>query len=217
MTEPSPGGPVSDAPLAAPTAAAGNGSGAPAVSSHQIAEAEAQAAAAARVHVHIATEHAAPDYTGLVTRALAFGIDALIIDVVAAGVAAIVLLALNLLQVPSKIDSALAAIGAVALILWAAAYFVTFWSTTGQTPGARVMRFRVLAPERGRISPRRAIVRLIGMTLAAIPLLAGYWMVLFNDRRRGLQDYLAGTVVVDAPDTETPVRRRIARLQPPPA
>jgi hypothetical protein len=31
------------------------------------------------------------------------------------------------------------------------------------------------------------------------------------------QDYLAGTVVVDAPDTETPVRRRIARLQPPPA
>jgi uncharacterized RDD family membrane protein YckC len=60
-------------------------------------------------------------------------------------------------------------------------------------------------------------VRLIGMTLAAIPLLAGYWMVLFNDRRRGLQAYLAGTVVVDAPDTETPVRRRIARLQPPPA
>jgi uncharacterized RDD family membrane protein YckC len=219
MTEPLPGAPPSDELPAAPAIAAGNGSGSPAMSSHQIAEAKAQAAAAARVHVHIATEHAAPDYTGLVTRSLAFGIDALIIDVVAAGVAAIVLLALNLLQVPSKIDTALAAIGAVALIVWAAAYFVTFWSTTGQTPGARVMRFRVLAPgaERGRISPRRAIVRLIGMTLAAIPLLAGYWMVLFNDRRRGLHDYIAGTVVIDAPDTETPVRRRIARLQPPAA
>ena len=165
----------------------------------------------------VATEYAAPDYTGLVTRAIGFGIDALIIDLVAAGVAAIVVLALNLLQVPSKIDSALAAIGAVALVLWAAAYFVTFWSTTGQTPGARIMRFRVLAPgaDRGRIGPKRAIVRLIGMVLAAIPLLAGYFMVLFNDRRRGLQDYIASTVVIDAPDSETPVRRRRARPRPP--
>ena len=91
------------------------------------------------------------------TRAIGFGIDALIIDLAAVGVAAIVALALNLLQVPSKIDTALAAVGAVALIVWAAAYFVTFWSTTGQTPGARIMRFRVLAPgaERGRI-PRGA-------------------------------------------------------------
>ena len=106
----------------------------------------------------------------------------------------------------------------MALVLWGAAYFVTFWSTTGQTPGARMMRFRVLAPraERGRITPRRALVRLIAMTLAAIPLLAGFFMVLFDDRRRGLHDRIAGTVVVDAPDTETRVRRRRAR-QPSPA
>ena len=100
-------------------------------------------------------------------------------------------------------------------IVWSAAYFVTFWSTTGQTPGARVMRFRVLAPgaTRGHIGPRRALLRLLGMILAAIPLLAGYFMVLFDDRRRGLHDRLARTVVVDAPDTETPVRRRRARGQ----
>jgi uncharacterized RDD family membrane protein YckC len=176
--------------------------------SHAIAETKAQAAAAKRVRVQPAAEHGVADYTGLVTRAIAFGIDALAIDIVAAGVAAIVALALNLLQVPSKIDTWLTAIGAVALILWAATYFVTFWSTTGQTPGARVMRFRVLAPaaDHGRIGPRRAVVRLIGMTLAAIPLLAGFFMVLFDDRRRGLHDRIAHTVVVDAPDTETPAR-----------
>ena len=56
-------------------------------------------------------------------------------------------------------------------------------------------------------------VRLIGMVLAAIPLLAGYFMVLFDDRRRGLHDRLARTVVIDAPDTETPVNRRRARRQ----
>jgi hypothetical protein len=102
---------------------------------------------------------------------------------------------------------------AVVFLVWTAAYFVTFWSTTGQTPGARAMRFRVIVPDahHGHIGPKRAFVRLIGMVLAAIPLLAGYFMVLFDDRRRGLHDRLARTVVIDAPDTETPVNRRRTR------
>ena len=199
-----------------PTAPTGNGAGSKDAAAHAIAAERAQAAAAARVHAWTgAEERAAPDYTGLVTRAIGFGIDAVIIDLAAIVVAAIVALALNLFNIPSKIDTALAAIGAVVFIVWAAAYFVTFWSTTGQTPGARVMRFRVLAPgaKRGRIGPRRALVRLLGMVLAAIPLLAGYFMVLFDDRRRGLHDHLARTVVVDASDTETPANRRRARRQ----
>ena len=166
----------------------------------------------------VAEERAASDYTGLVTRAIGFGIDAVIIDLAAVIVAAIVALALSLFNIPSGIDTALAAIGAVVFVVWSAAYFVTFWSTTGQTPGARVMRFRVLAPgaTHGHIGPRRALVRLIGMILAAIPLLAGYFMVLFDDRRRGLHDRMARTVVVDASDTETPVNRLRARRQPAP-
>ncbi|HEX2411144.1 MAG TPA: RDD family protein [Solirubrobacteraceae bacterium] len=217
MTEPSPSAPRRGELPPPRIVDTGNGAGERAAAAHAIAETKAQAAASARLYVPHATEHGAADYTGLVTRAIAFGVDALIIDVIAAGVAAIVALALNLFQVPEKVDSALIAIGAVALVLWGAAYFVTFWSTTGQTPGARVMRFRVLAPgaDGGRIGPKRAIVRLIGMVLAAIPLLAGYFMVLFDDRRRGLHDYLAGTVVIDAPDTETPVRRRRAHPRPP--
>jgi uncharacterized RDD family membrane protein YckC len=198
-----------------PIATAGNGAGSQDASAHAIAEARAQAAAE-RVHVRTRTaEGAAPDYTGLVTRAIGFGIDAVIIDLAAVVVAAIVALALNLFKVPSRIDTALAALGAVVFIVWGAAYFVTFWSTTGQTPGARIMRFRVLAPgaNRGHIGPRRALLRLLAMILAAIPLLAGYFMVLFDDRRRGLHDRLARTVVVDAPDTETPVRRKRARGQ----
>jgi uncharacterized RDD family membrane protein YckC len=201
-----------------PGQTAGNGDSSDTDAVHRIAEARAQAAAARRVHV--VTGEAKPavrDYTGLVTRGIGFGVDALIIDVAALAVTAIVALALNLFQIPSKVDTALAAIGAVAFLVWAGAYFVTFWSTTGQTPGARMMRFRVLAPgaTRGRIGPRRALVRLLGMVLAALPLLAGYFIVLFDDRRRGLHDRMARTVVVDAPDTETPVRRM--RTAKPPA
>jgi uncharacterized RDD family membrane protein YckC len=184
---------------------------------HAIAEAQAQAAAAERVHARTgAEERATPDYTGLVTRAIGFGIDAVIIDLAAVIVTGIVALALNLFNIPSKIDTALAAVGAVVFIAWSAAYFVTFWSTTGQTPGARVMRFRVLAvgAKHGHLGPRRSFLRLLAMILAAIPLLAGYFMVLFDDRRRGLHDRLAHTVVIDAPDTETPVNRMRARRQP---
>jgi uncharacterized RDD family membrane protein YckC len=186
------------------------------VAPHKVAAERAQAAAAARVSVRTSVDHgAARDYTGLVTRAIAFGIDALIIDLAAIIVVAIVSLALNLFNLPSELDTVLAAIGAVVFVIWWAAYFVTFWSTTGQTPGARVMRFRVLAPGSpgGRIGPRRALIRLGAMILAAIPLLAGYFMVLFDDRRRGLHDRLARTVVVDAPDSETPTRRMLARRQ----
>lgn len=198
----------------APTAPDGNGAGSQDASARAIAEAPARAAAAGRVRVHAGTaEPAAADYTGLVTRAIGFGIDAVIIDLAAILVVAIVALALTLFKVPSRIDTALAALAAAVFIVWAAAYFVAFWSTTGQTPGARIMRFRVLAPgaKRGHLSPRRALLRVLAMILAAIPLLAGYFMVLFDDRRRGLHDRLARTVVVDAPDTETPVRRRRAR------
>jgi uncharacterized RDD family membrane protein YckC len=35
----------------------------------------------------------------------------------------------------------------------------------------------------------------VGMWLAAIPLMAGYALILFDDRRQGLHDKLAGTFV----------------------
>jgi uncharacterized RDD family membrane protein YckC len=54
----------------------------------------------------------------------------------------------------------------------------------------------VLASTGDRIRPRRGLLRVIGMTLAAIPLFAGYLLILVNDRRRGLHDLIARTVVV---------------------
>ena len=55
----------------------------------------------------------------------------------------------------------------------------------------------------GRLPPRRALLRFVGLTLAALPLFAGFLMILVDDRRRGLQDRIARTVVVEAAD-ETP-------------
>ncbi len=140
-----------------------------------------------------------PRYVGLVTRAIAFSIDAAIIDVVAIVVGLGAALILSLLHLPHSLKVVLVAIGGVVAVLWSVAYFVVFWSTTGQTPGNRVMRFRVVPAEGGRLKPRRAVVRFIGLVLAALPLFLGYVLILYDSRRRGFQDRLARTLVIEAP------------------
>ena len=80
------------------------------------------------------------------------------------------------------------------------AYFVGFWSTTGQTPGMRLMRLRVVTGAGVAPGLWRSAVRLVGLVLAIVPLFAGFVPVLFDGRRRALQDFLAGTVVVREPE-----------------
>jgi uncharacterized RDD family membrane protein YckC len=139
-------------------------------------------------------------YVGLVTRTLAFALDAAIINVVAILTAAVIGLALSVFSLPSGLKAVLVVIGGGAYILWSIGYFVGFWSTTGQTPGARAFRFRVCTGAFGPLKPRRALVRFGAMLLAALPLFAGFLPILFDGRRRGLHDMIARTVVVEAAD-----------------
>ena len=92
-------------------------------------------AVAARVHEPVAPPVPIPTYVGLVTRAIAFTLDAALLNLVAIVVAVAVGLALSVLSIPDGLVPVLAAIGAALWLVWAVAYFATFWSTTGQTPG----------------------------------------------------------------------------------
>jgi uncharacterized RDD family membrane protein YckC len=135
-----------------------------------------------------------------VTRALAFAIDGAVVNGAALVVGVVVGLGLSILHLPEAADVAIAAILGGLWVLWTVSYFAFFWSTTGQTPGDRVMQIRVVDDrERGPLKPRRAILRFGGVILAAIPLLAGIVMMLWDDRGRCLQDRLARTVVIEAP------------------
>lgn len=143
-------------------------------------------------------------YVGLVSRTIAFALDAAAINVVAILVAAVVTVGLSVLRIPDGVRTAIIAVGGAAYALWVVGYFVTFWSTTGQTPGSRVLRIRVVPARGGHLPPGRAVLRFVGVTLAAIPLCAGFLLILVDDRRRGLQDLLARTVVIEAPQDERP-------------
>jgi uncharacterized RDD family membrane protein YckC len=156
---------------------------------------------------------AAPSYQGLVTRAIAFAVDAAIINLVAIAVAGGVALTLSVLQFPSSLDPVLIAMGGAAYVFWSIGYFVTFWSSTGETPGNRLMRIRVCVADSGAPpQPLRALARLGALVLAVTPLFAGLLTILVDDRRRGLHDMLAGTVVVASPE-ETPATGVSAKRQ----
>ena len=139
---------------------------------------------------------AAPEYEGLVTRAIAFAVDAAIIDLIALVVGVGVGLALSILSISDNLETVLLACGAAAFAVWTVAYFAVFWSTTGQTPGNRLMHIRVCDGDGTVLSPRRSLLRFGALLLAALPLFAGFLPILVDDRRRGVHDMLAGTIVV---------------------
>lgn len=189
--------------------------------SHAAAAARAQAAAAARARARADARVTPPSadtaregaYAGLATRALALAVDAAAINFAALVVATVVRLAVSLFgRIPGAFETVLAVVGAVAYVAWLAIYFATFWSTTGQTPGARIMRIRVMdARGEAHVKPWRAVVRVVGLALATIPLFAGFLMMLWDGRRRCLQDRMARTVVIHAAPQPRIVRQRITR------
>jgi uncharacterized RDD family membrane protein YckC len=157
---------------------------------------------------------AAPTYVGLVTRVVAFVIDAALILLVELiiGVSGVVII--TVLRLPTEINAILAVLGGVIYVVWSISYFVGFWCAAGQTPGARVMQFRVLTAEGNVLGPRRALIRCAGLLLAALPLFAGYVLILFDDQRRGFQDRLAGTVVVRTSQLSIAATQRARTARP---
>jgi uncharacterized RDD family membrane protein YckC len=151
-------------------------------------------------------------YAGLVTRAVAIVIDALVIDAVALVVTGAVALIKSLFALPGSHQALVIAAGTAVFIIWVAAYFVTFWATTGQTPGGRVMQIRVTRPDGGRVGPARALLRL-GWLVLSLPLFWGYVPVLWTRHRRGVPDLAAGTVVAVVEPPPVPPSPRLRALE----
>jgi uncharacterized RDD family membrane protein YckC len=149
-----------------------------------------------------------PGYAGLFSRAAAFGIDlflALVIFLVGTAVAALASSLVGELR-PTWL------VGTLVGVWWTlvvGGYFVFFWTLTGQTPAMRVMRMRVVDEHAETLHVGRAVLRFVGILLAIVPLFAGFLPILFDRRRRGLQDFLAGTTVA-YPELEPQPELRVA-------
>jgi uncharacterized RDD family membrane protein YckC len=137
---------------------------------------------------------AQPAQAGIGTRGIALAIDALIAQVIFLVIAATFGLIGSLVGGPDS-DSVLGALAGAAWLIVVAAYFLTFWSGAGQTPGMRLMGLRLLDTSGSPPGFWRSALRLFGLGIAIAIAFLGFVPVLVDDRRRALQDFLAGTVV----------------------
>lgn len=140
-------------------------------------------------------EHS-PAFAGFVTRALAIGLDAALFNAVLLGFSTLLALLANALtnNEPGTLQAVLA--GATVWSIGASIYLTSFWTLTGQTPGMRFMGIELEGAAGGHISFGRAVRRLAGGVLGALLFFTGFFAILVNERRRGMQDNFADSVVV---------------------
>ncbi len=150
-------------------------------------------------------------YAGLVTRAVALGLDLLAANVIFSLIGGAVGLIAAAVGDQGGLSAIEVAIGAFVWWTWVVVYFVVFWTLTGQTLGNRVLGIRVVRAIGGTVSLGQGLLRVVGFVLAAIPLGAGFLPILVDDQRRGLQDRIAKTVVIWSPDESSGTRRPEAR------
>lgn len=152
---------------------------------------------------------------GAGSRFLAITVDTLI---QAGGFLILALLALGVLWLRSTAFASLATWAAAILIfggflLYYGYYaaFETMWS--GQTPGKRVLRIRVISVSGQPITPFSAILRNLLRIVDQLPGIyaVGVLSIFFTARNQRLGDLVAGTVVVQEPDLE---RAAMASAQP---
>lgn len=81
----------------------------------------------------------------------------------------------------------------------AALYSIGFWvAADGQTPGKMLVGVRVTMVNGESLELGPAVLRYLGYFASTLLLGIGYLMVAFTPQKRGLHDYIAGTVVVRA-------------------
>ena len=139
-------------------------------------------------------------YGGFATRGVALTVDAALAAMIFLTGTAVVGLVGSLVWHPHWAAALIALLLAVAGLLVNVFYFAGFWSTAGQTPGMRLMHLRVAGPSGAPPGLGRSLVRLAGLALAILLLFTGFLPALVDDRRRALQDFLAGTLILSSED-----------------
>lgn len=148
-------------------------------------------------------------FAGGITRLLALAFDAVVVNFGLLAISALIALIVSAVSSgDTHAPGAVIVLGAGAWIVVASLYLFSFWTLTGQTPGMRSMGLQVRRSDGTPLDSRHAFRRVFGIGLCVITLGAGFFAALFSDRRRGLQDRVADSVVLY---TEA------GRVEPPPS
>jgi uncharacterized RDD family membrane protein YckC len=134
---------------------------------------------------------------GLVSRALAIGIDAVIVNLSFSALAAIVALVVSAFNGNNNgaSDHALV-LGAGVWLALGGLYLVVFWTLAGQTPGMRFLRITLDSHGKRRLRFGQAVRRLVGLGLSIVTFGIGFLGILYNERRRAWEDRMSDSEVL---------------------
>ena len=157
----------------------------------------------------MSTENPAPPvilgrYAGFFSRAAAYVVDRLIVF----AIVFVIMLVVNYFISLFRIDQWLAArvgsttnqiitllLSSIGITLVVSFFYdISFWMLSGQTPGKRFLGVRVMRADGERLKLRNAIWRQIGYYISTILYLGFIW-ILFDNKRQGFHDKIAGTIV----------------------
>lgn len=125
---------------------------------------------------------------------------AYIIDLVIQFLAFLLLAALTIILAATFFP--LAIVSSLAIVALSVGYFPYFWAKSGQTPGMATMKIKVVRDaDGGPVTAGAAILRMIGLWVGLSVMYIGVIWIFIDKRKRGWQDLLGGTVVVDLPPT----------------
>jgi uncharacterized RDD family membrane protein YckC len=79
------------------------------------------------------------------------------------------------------------------------AYFTLYVGHSGQTPGKKLLRLKIIRTNGEDVGFGLAVVRWIGQAISFLALGIGYLMIAFTRNKQGLHDKIAGTYVVRLP------------------
>lgn len=108
---------------------------------------------------------------------------------------------IKLLDVDMWIDLVLAGSSALvmALVLFLAitlTYLLVFQITLGRTLGMRILKMKIIDIYGDPPSPARCVARCAGYLAGIATLFLGFLWIGFDNEKRGLQDWIAGTYVI---------------------
>jgi uncharacterized RDD family membrane protein YckC len=140
-----------------------------------------------------------PSYAGFWIRVLAYLIDCLVMMAVSCPLGILLGVGVVAIGADQNSDSSIVTNGAsnVLSILLGWLYFSLLESSSWQgTVGKKVLGLRVTDLNGNRISFGRATGRYFGMFLSSMICFIGLIMVAFTEKKQGLHDMIAGTLVL---------------------